>query len=121
MTAQVVVFRDNEFLLRVSVDRSQVCIGASITGDIVLEGGGMPDLAAVLVICGGNRYVLHDLTHGMIKLGGSPLQCEEAELAESETFELGRYQLRVESQANLSPLRSTARTPTCSRRGRRSR
>jgi transcriptional regulator with AAA-type ATPase domain len=105
MTAQVVVLRDNEFLLRFGIDRSQVCIGTNLTGDVVLEGDSLPPLAAVLLVRGGKRYTLRDFTGGTLTLRGVPLESEEVDLFDDDIFELGRYQLFVKSCADATPIR----------------
>jgi DNA-binding NtrC family response regulator len=105
MTAQVVLLRDNEVQIRFGIDRAQVCIGTNLSNDIVLEGDDLFPLSAVLIVRGGKRYTLRDFSHGMLKLRGLALESNEAELSENEIFELGRYQLFVDSRADRTPIR----------------
>lgn len=93
------VFRKgSQTLLHLRVERPEVCIGSHGTNDVVVPDPSVPEVAALLVDRGANRFRLRDLTGGQVQVNGRPLDGDEHEVAEGDAITLGPYQLVLQAE-----------------------
>jgi DNA-binding NtrC family response regulator len=97
--AELVFLKDEEPLLKLRLDRAEVCIGSNPTCDVVVPDPGVPDVAALLYDRGARRFHLRDLTNGALLLNGNALDGEEADLGDGDRITVGKQTMRLSIRA----------------------
>ena len=77
------------------LDRAETCIGRHETNDVVVPAEGVPDVAAVLIDRGAQRFKLRDLTGGAITVNDSAVEDDEMSLDDGDRIGIGGYVLQL--------------------------
>ena len=98
--SELVILRADKKLLQLRVDRAEVCIGSNPTNDVVLPDPAVPEVAAVLIDMGAQRFRLRALEPARIEVDGAPLGTDERDLVEGERLQIGPYTLTLQTRAD---------------------
>ncbi|MCB9648513.1 MAG: sigma 54-interacting transcriptional regulator [Deltaproteobacteria bacterium] len=98
--SELVILRAEKKLLQLRVDRAEVCIGSNPTNDVVLPDPEVPEVAAVLIDMGAQRFRLRALDPDHVKVDGAPLSDDERDLADGEAIQIGPYSLTLQTRSD---------------------
>lgn len=79
--------------LHVRVDRAETCLGPHPTNDVIVPDDNLPDVAAVLVHHGAERYGLRSLAPTMTRVNNSEMVDDEVQLRDQDQLQIGAYNL----------------------------
>ena len=97
--AELVFLKDEEPLLKLRLDRAEVCIGSNPTCDVVVPDPEVPEVAALLIDRGARRFRLRDLTNGSVLLNGGRIEGDEADLGDGDRITVGHQAMRLSIRA----------------------
>ena len=97
--AELVFLRDEEPLLKLRLDRAEVCIGSNPTCDVVVADPEVAEVAALLIDRGARRFRLRDLTDGQVMLNGARIEGDETDIADGDRITIGRQAMRLSIRA----------------------
>jgi DNA-binding NtrC family response regulator len=95
-TAELVFLKEDQSILQLRLDRAEVCIGSHPTNDVVVPDSSVPDVAALLIDRGAQRFRLRDLTGGRLSLNQKPIDADEIDLGDGDIIRIGPYDLKLQ-------------------------